>query len=98
MCSMKTTVNIDEETLREFKKTASSRYGDSRKLSQAINEAMRNYNTTAILTSYAKSESIPIDVIPSSTEIIDRRPSVDWSAGKEVRAMRDERAASVPRQ
>ena len=98
MCSVKTTVNVDEETMREFKKMTSSRYGGSRKLSQALEEAMRNYNTTAVLTRYAKRESILLDALPSSREIIDRRPSVDGSAGVEVRAMRDERAAGVPRQ
>ena len=95
MCAVKTTVNIDEETMREFRKTALNRYGDPRKLSQAIEEAMRNYNTVSILTSYAKREGILVDAIPSSKEIIDRRTTVDWSAGDEVRAMRDERAARV---
>lgn len=98
MNSVKTTINIDEETLTEFKKTASSRYGGSRKLSLAIEEAIRNYNTTTILTNYAKMEGIPLEAIPSSKEITDRRPTVDCSAGEELRAMRDERAASIPRQ
>lgn len=98
MGSVKTTINIDEEALKEFKKAASNRYGNSRKLSLAVEEAMRNYNTTTILTEYAKREGIPLDAIPSSREIMDRRPSVDWSAGEELRSMRDERAASVPRQ
>jgi hypothetical protein len=59
---------------------------------------MRNYNTTTILTNYAKREGITLEAIPSSKEIMDRRPTVDCSAGKELRAMRDERAASIPRQ
>ncbi len=98
MGSVKTTINVDEEALKEFKKAASSRYGNSRKLSLAIEEAMRNYNTTTILTDYAKREGIPLEALPSSREIMDRRPTVDWSAGDELRAMRDERAAGVPRQ
>jgi hypothetical protein len=55
---------------------------------------MRNYDTTGALISYAKSEGVPLDALPSSREDKDRRPSVDWSAGAEVGAMRDERAAS----
>ena len=98
MNSVKTTINVDEETLKEFKKTASSRYGGSRKLSLAIEEAIKNYNTTTILTNYAKREGITLEAIPWSKEIMDRRPTVDCSAGKELRAMRDERAASIPRQ
>jgi len=98
MGSVKTTVNLDEEALKEFKKAASSRYGNTRKLSLAIEEAMRNYNTTTILTDYARREGIPLDALPSSREITDRRPTVDRSAGDELRAMRDERAAGLPRQ
>jgi len=94
---VKTTVNIDEETLKEFKKTASSRYGGSRNLSLAIEEAMKNF-TTAILKSYAVREGIFIESIPSSREVRDRRPTVDWSAGKELRAMREERATNISRQ
>ena len=97
MGSVKTTVNIDEETLKEFKNMATSRYGGSRKLSQAIEDSMKNYNTTSIIIGYAKREKILIESIPSSREIMDRRPAVDWSAGRELRAMRDERAASISR-
>ena len=95
---MKTTVNIDEETLKEFKNIATFRYGGSRKLSQAIEDSMKNYNTTSILIEYSKREKILIESIPSSREIIDRRPAVDWSAGDELKAMRDERAAGISRQ
>ena len=96
MGPVKTTINVDEEALREFKKAASIRYGTSRKLSLAVEEAMRNYNTTTILTEYARREGIPLEPLPSSREIMDRRPAVDGSAGNELRAMRDERQASVP--
>jgi hypothetical protein len=95
---VKTTVNIDEETLKEFKNMATSRYGGSRKLSQAIEDSMKNYNTTSVLIEYSKRAKILIESIPSSREIIDRRPAVDWSAGSELRAMRDERAAGLSRQ
>ena len=98
MGSVKTTVNIDEETLKEFKNMATSRYGGSRKLSQAIEDSMKNYNTTSILIEYAKKEKILIGSIPSFREIVDRRPTVDWSAGDELRVMRDERAGSISRQ
>ena len=96
MSPVKTTINVDEEALIEFKKNASFRYGSSRKLSQAMEEAMRNYNTTTILTEYAKREGIPLKPLPSSREIMGRRPAVDWSAGEELRAMRDDRAPSIP--
>ena len=94
---MKTTVNIDEETLKEFKNMVTSRFGSSRKLSQAIEDSMKNYNTVSTLLEYSKREKILIGSIPSSKEIMDRRPVVDGSAGDELRAMRDERALSISR-
>lgn len=92
---MKTTVNIDEETLKEFKRNALARYGGSRKLSLAIEDSMKNFNTAAILIGYAKRENILLEEMPSSREVMDRRRA--RSAGDELRAMRDERAASISR-
>ena len=91
----RTTINVDEEILREVKKTVASRSRGNRNLSQAIEEAMRNYNTTSALISYVKAEGIPIDTLPSFSEVVDRRQSVDWSDGAEVREMRGERAAGL---
>ena len=93
--NVKTTINVDEDTLMEFKKLVTNRYGSTRKLSLAIDEAMKNLSTTSILVSYAKKEGIPLRDYPSSREIRARRPVVDSSAGEEVRVMRDERAGSV---
>jgi len=95
--SVKTTVNIDEETLKEFKRNALARYGGSRKLSLAIEDSLKNFNTTTVLVGYAKSENILLEVLPSSREVVDRRPRVDRSAGDELRAMRDERTAGISR-
>ena len=94
---VKTTVNIDEETLKEFKRNALARYGGSRKLSLAIEDSMKNFNTAAILIGYAKRENILLEEIPSSREVMDRRSRVDWSMEDELRAMRDERAARISR-
>ncbi len=98
MGAIKTTINLDEDVLREFRKAASSRYGGYRNLSRAIEEAMRNYNTTALLVEYAKAEDIDLNEMPSSREIVSRRPVVDWSAGEELKEMRENRAVHLSRQ
>ncbi len=95
MDAVKTTINVDEETLREFKKMASARYGGERKLSAAIEEAMRSYNSQSLLTLYAEQEGIALTAYPSSREVEERRPHVDASAGKEVRGIRDARETGI---
>ena len=94
---VKTTVNIDEETLREFRKLVASRYGSTRKLSAAIEEAIRSFNTSETLKSFAKARGIDTTVLPSVREVEKRRPTPETSAAETVRAMRDERATHLPR-
>ena len=69
MDAVKTTINVDEETMREFKKMTTSKYGSARKLSAAIEEAMRSYNSTSILSEYAEKEGITLTAYPSSREV-----------------------------
>lgn len=97
MDAVKTTINVDDETLREFKKMTTSRYGTSRKLSAAIEEAMRSYNSSMILSEYAEKEGITLTSYPSSREVEERRPKLEASVGEEVRAMRNDRETSVSR-
>jgi len=97
MDAVKTTINVDEETMREFKKMTTSRYGSARKLSAAIEEAMRSYNPTSILTKYAEKEGITLTSYPSSREVEQRRTKVEASAGIEVREMRNARETSISR-
>jgi len=97
MDAVKTTINVDDEILREFKKMTSTRYGSVRKLSAAIEEAMRSYNPTGILSTYAEKEGISLAAYPSSREVEERRPRVEVSAGEEVRGMRDAREAGISR-
>ena len=93
MDTVKTTINVDNETLQEFKKIISSRYGTSRKLSTAIEEAMRSYNASWIINTYAEKTGITLGTYPSSREIKNNRPTTTQSAGEEVRAMRNEKAS-----
>ena len=95
MDAVKTTINVDDETLREFKKMTTSRYGSERKLSAAITEAMRSYNSSMILSEYAEKEGISLASLPSSREVEEKRPKLEASAGEEVRGMRDARETSI---
>jgi hypothetical protein len=94
---IKTTVNIDEETLLEFKRVVASRYGSTRKLSAAIEEAIRSFNTAESLKRFAKTRGIDTTTFPSVREVEKRRPTLETSAAETVRAMRDERATHIPR-
>jgi hypothetical protein len=97
MDAVKTTINVDDEILREFKKMTSQRYGGERKLSAAIEDAMKAYNPRGILSVYAEKEGITISAYPSSREVEEGRPRVRASAGMEVREMRDAREAGISR-
>jgi metal-responsive CopG/Arc/MetJ family transcriptional regulator len=94
---IKTTVNIDEETLREFRRVVASRYGSTRKLSAAIEEAIRSFNTAESLKSFAKARGIDTSTFPSVREVEKRRPVLETSAAETIRAMRLERADHIPR-
>ena len=97
MDTVKTTINVDDETLREFKRMVTSKYGSARRLSIAVEEAMRTYNSMEILSAYAEKEGIALATYPSSREVEERRPLVKASAGETVREMRDAREISVSR-
>jgi len=97
MDTIKTTINIDEEAWNEFKKTVSSRYGSIRKLSYAVEEAIRCFNTAGLLNRFSEMRGINAGVYPSIREVEERRPRLEVSAGEVVRAMRDEREEGVPR-
>lgn len=95
MNTIKTTINIDEETWNEFKRAVSSRYGSVRKLSFAVEEAIQCFNTAELLNRFRELMGIGAVVYPSIREIEKRRPRLEVSAGEEVRAMRDEREARM---
>jgi len=58
MASVKTTINIDEETWKRFKKTVSSRYGGIRNLSGAVEEAIKCFNTEGLLSRFMEMAGI----------------------------------------
>lgn len=97
MKTVKTTINIDEETWNEFKKTVSSRYGSIRKLSSAVEEAIQSFNTAELLNRFSGLMGIDTSTYPSVREIKEKRPRLEVSAGETVRAMRDEREARLSR-
>ena len=55
MTTVKTTIVVDEETWTEFKKVVSSRYGGLRKLSFAVEEAIKCFNAPELLRSFSSS-------------------------------------------
>jgi len=95
MNTIKTTINIDEATWNEFKKTVSSRYGSIRKLSSAVEEAIQCFNTAELLKRFTGLMGIDAGLYPSIREVEKRRPKLEASAGEAVRAMRDEREARI---
>lgn len=95
MPTVKTTINIDEETWDRFKKTVSSSGGSLRNLSGAVEEAIRSFNTGEILRDFMEAREIDGE-FPSLKEVEGSRPMADTSAGEAVRAIRDERAERLP--
>ena len=95
MTSVKTTINIDEETWKRFKRTVSSRYGGIRNLSGAVEEAIKCFNTEGLLSRFMEMAGIGMGAYPSLKEVEERRPKPGTSAGEVVRAMRDERVARI---
>ena len=94
---VKTTLVIDEETWNEFKRSVSSRYGSLKKVSFAVEEALRSFNTIELLEDFSKSKGFVINTYPSLREVEERRPKLKTSAGEEVRRLRDERQARLSR-
>jgi len=90
MCPIKTTIVVDEELWNRFKEFVFQRYGSYRKLSEAIEESIKTMDPVGLIMEFAKLMGIS-GAFPSSREIVERRPSVDVSAGQVVREMRNER-------
>ena len=95
MTTVKTTINIDEETWNRFKKTVSSRYGSIRNLSGTVEEAIKCFNTEELLRRFMEMAGIDMGTYPSLKDVEERRPKPGTSAGEAVRAMREERVASI---
>ena len=93
--TVKTTINIDEETWRRFKDAVSFRYGSIRNLSSAVEEAIKCFNTDSILSQFAEEMGVQTGTYPSLREVEENRPRLATSAGREVREMRDERDARL---
>jgi hypothetical protein len=95
MTTVKTTINIDEETWNRFKKVVSSNQGSLRNLSNAVEEAIRCFNTDELLARFMEMMNIDLGGYPSLSEVEGGRPKLETSAGETVRAMRDERDIRV---
>jgi len=95
MVTVKTTIVVDEKAWTEFKKVVSSRYGGVRKLSSAVEEAIRCFNAAEMLNSFSSSVGLDTSVYPSIREVKARRPKLGTSAGEVVRKMRDERGTRI---
>jgi hypothetical protein len=95
MTTIKTTIVIDEETWTEFKKVVSLRYGGLRKLSFAVEEAIKCFNAPELMRSFSSSLGLDSSIHPSSNEIKSRRPKLNISSAEALRKMRDEREARI---
>lgn len=95
MGTVKTTIVVDEETWSEFKKVVSSQYGGLRKLSFAVEEAIKCFNAPALLRSLSSSIGLDTSIHPSSNEVKSRRPKLITSSAEAVRKIRDEREARI---
>ena len=90
MRPIKTTIVVDEELWNRFKEFVFQRYGSYRKLSEAIEESIKTMDSIGLIMEFAKLMGIS-GAFPSSREIVERRSSVDVSAGQVAREMRNER-------
>lgn len=97
MGGIKTTIVIDEETLNEFRRFVSSKYGSSRMTSAAVEEALKSFNAIEYLKSFSDAMKLEITAYPSAKEVKERRPKLRTSSAKEVREMRDERQNRLSR-
>jgi len=95
MTTVKTTIVVDEETWTEFKKVVSSRYGGLRKLSFAVEEAIKSFNAPEVIRSFSSSVGLTTSIYPSSNEVKSRRPKLNTSSAEALRKMRDEREARL---
>jgi hypothetical protein len=97
MGGIKTTIVIDEETLNEFKRFVSSKYGSSRMTSTAVEEALKSFNAIEYLKSFSNAMKLDIIAYPSAKEVRDGRPKLRTSSAKEVRELRDGRQNRLSR-
>jgi len=95
MATVKTTIVVDEQTWTEFKKVVSSKYGGLRKLSFAVEEAIKCFNAPELMRSFSSSVGLETSAYPSSNEVKSRRPKLSTSSAEAVRKMRDEREARI---
>ena len=95
MGTVKTTIVIDEETWTEFRKVVSSNYEGTRRLSFAVEEAIKCFNTADLLKSFSNIIGSGNTIHPSSNEIKGRRSKLRTSSAEVVRVMRDEREARI---
>ncbi len=86
--TVKTTVNIDEEVWEEFKRAVNRRYGGTRNLSKAVEEAISSYNTVELLREAAKALDVEPGEYPSSSEVEKNRPTAAGTSGL-VRLLRE---------
>jgi len=91
MGGIKTTIVIDEETLNEFRRFVSSKYGSSRMTSSAVEEALKSFNAVEYLKKFSDLMKFEITAYPSAKEVEEGRPKLRTSSAKEVREMRDGR-------
>jgi hypothetical protein len=92
---VKTTIVVDEETWNAFRKFVSSRYGSSRMLSFAVEEALKSSNVVDMLVRFCEAIRLKADEYPSVRDVERRRPKLDTSAGTGIRGMRDERQTRI---
>lgn len=95
MTTVKTTINIDEETWNRFKRAVSSRQGSLRNLSGAVEEAIKAFDTEELMNAFMGAMGIETGRYPSLNEVEEGRPRSVTSAGETVRVMRDERDARL---
>ena len=88
MTTVKTTINIDEETWNRFKSAVSSRQGSARNLNGAVEEAIRSFDTEGLLSAFMEAMGIEAGGHPSLREVERSRPRLETSAGETVRRMR----------
>lgn len=95
MTTTKTTIQVDEEVWSRFKTFVSLSFGSDRALSNAVQEAMRAFDTLGMLNGLLAKLGLGLAPYPSGSEVKARRPIVKTSAGKIVREIRDGRLKRV---
>lgn len=93
--TVKTTINIDEETWNRFKRAVSSSQGSLRNLSGAVKEAIRALDAEYLIRTFAEKTGIEAGRYPSLREVEESRPRPGTSTGETIRRMRDEGDARI---